>query len=214
MSFRAPARFDAYLWAVVVSVITLVLAAKPIADWMQDAASDSWPSVPGVVVRHDSNYYPRSSRSTSPWPRIKVTYEYVVDRTAHQSDRYSLHALLHYPSDSTPSRNSSDLSKLPAIGATLKVYYDPADPSFACLRPGYYLSENLSLLITAPLVLIFAFGSALSWRHAFTWRPEETKRERRRRLNLCLQCGAPLKGHLPSAPCPRCQAKPSDTSAE
>jgi len=122
-------------------------------------ASQQWPTAQGkvqaVTVTRD-----RTSTSSSPTYTYAytVTYRYEVNSNPYRGDRYSL------GNGSTASKRYPERSEATAaaaknyrIGQSVEVYYNPADPTSAVLKPG----ANISTFV--PLILgLFFIASGVS----------------------------------------------------
>ncbi len=104
-------------------VVTQKLKAKK--------AAESWSQVAGIVQKSElSIEHSRDSdgdRSTHYYPL--VTYSYIVDSLS-----YTNNAISFGKSSLSKKRSLSKLAEYPQ-GATVNVYYDPADPTQAVLEP-------------------------------------------------------------------------------
>ncbi len=118
---------------------------------LEGQRSQNWPATTGTVLATGTTEV-RQLRSALPAWRPRVTYAYAVDGTAFTSDRIDFGAM---PSLDREWLESSLREKFPP-GKTLPVYYDPARPQNAVLRPG---SDN-SLWIYIILGAAF-FGISL-----------------------------------------------------
>ena len=90
-----------------------------------------WPSVEGVVVSHAV----RASHGghDSPGQQEVVGYTYVVDGEPYSSDLVFWQQAMVYP-DSASARQAMKIDY--PIRSPVLVYYDPDDPSIACLDRG------------------------------------------------------------------------------
>jgi hypothetical protein len=91
-------------------------------------ASESWPTVSGVVTHSDV----RSSRGDSSTTyHAEVSYEFVVEGAKHHSDKVSFG---EYGTNSH-ARAARICDGYP-VGAPVDVFYSPEDPDVAVLEPG------------------------------------------------------------------------------
>jgi hypothetical protein len=98
--------------------------------WM-GFASLSWPACEGVILRADVE---RTLTTRGEEFNSRVTYRYEVGGRQFEGDRIS------YPRTSDSYSTAAPLlervrAQYP-VGKPCTVYYNPADPSGACLRPG------------------------------------------------------------------------------
>ncbi|HKB16718.1 MAG TPA: DUF3592 domain-containing protein [Planctomycetota bacterium] len=116
------------------AVAALVLAA---AALFAIRASSSWPATHGVVLRSELRELVRRS----PWRpgeiqraveyEAIVEYQYEIDGVRHASN-----GILASGPSVLPKRDASDLVSRFGAGSPVTVYYDPDDPTRACLIPG------------------------------------------------------------------------------
>lgn len=107
----------------------------------QLAASRAWPTAQGVVLNSETK-----KRITSPGNKIRdshvfhalIQYRYEVAGTHYTSEVVELGGRLR----ATPVQIQQQVSRYPS-GTAVTVYYDPSDPSRACLLregPGGWMS--------------------------------------------------------------------------
>ena len=112
-------------------------------------ASQQWPTVQGTV---QAVTITRDRIDTSASPAYTytytVTYSYEVDGSSHRGDRYSLGdgstASKRYPERSDAIAAAAQNHR---IGQTVTVYYNPADPSSAILKPGVNIGTVVPLIL-------------------------------------------------------------------
>lgn len=118
-------------------------------------ASESWPSVQGVVVESfedvqtstHSSGSGRSSTMTSYVPIVKYTY--AVDDENYTND------LITFASKNTANRDYANqvLSKYPKE-AEVNIYYNPQKPESSVLEPGAHSSSVIWLILG--IVMLFS----------------------------------------------------------
>ena len=116
----------------IVIVIGAMLAISSALDLLSAVQTARWPTAPGSIsasaIRNDTVGYTISKYGNrrNILPRLHVTYAYVVAGVRYTSSQYSV--LL--PSTSDATRRT--LRKYP-VGDTVRVHYDPENPSSAVL---------------------------------------------------------------------------------
>ncbi|NPD22518.1 DUF3592 domain-containing protein [Corallococcus exiguus] len=125
------------------------------------AQSASWPTVQGTITWSEVETA-RSNKSTT--YRLKLAYTYSVDGQSHEGGKRRLYAW-----------STGDLEPVEAlvtrypVGATIPVYYRPAQPSEAVLQPGPGSAELFMLMFLLPFNLLTIWTWIVASRN---WRPE------------------------------------------
>jgi len=109
-------------------------------------ASKKWPVAAGVVVF--SGTEAKSSLGDGPATYAKVRYEYEVEGRKYSSERISIGQY----GTGGGGHAKAEAAKYP-VGAIVKVFYDPADPSQAVLEPGGALFLAIFLLFFGVIML-------------------------------------------------------------
>lgn len=125
------------LWIVLSLSLGVGLTVGMIKGLVRERQALSWPSTTGKVVQWHFD------KEDSDWT---IIYEYQVESQLYRSSRIGIMGV---------SVNGSERDLWPE-GRELRVYYDPAEPSFAMLRRG----ESSSVFLLVPLILLF-FGIAV-----------------------------------------------------
>jgi hypothetical protein len=111
-----------------------------------------WPQVDGRItvarLELDSDLGARGMTAFSP----DVRFEYAVDNR-----RYEGNTVLY--GGFTRAWSDRLLAKLRS-GETVRVSYDPSDPSHAVLQPGVHVAQ---IIYTAVGLAIFAYGAQMLW---------------------------------------------------
>ena len=112
-----------------------------------------WPSVQGVVVSHAV----RESRGgkAPPGKQEVVGYTYVVDGESFSSDLVFWQQAMVYPDYA--SAKTAMKTDFP-IRSSVPVYYDPDNPSIACLDRG---EEGYTMLISHVMIVVFMVMSGV-----------------------------------------------------
>lgn len=108
-------------------IIGLVMAGWGGLGWLEARSSTSWPSVAGTItsVRQHS-----SGGSGGQRHRVRVEYQYAVDGAVYTSSRLRIPDISFLRGDRVTSPSAYH------EGNTVRVYYNPGDPSAAVLEPG------------------------------------------------------------------------------
>jgi len=135
--------------------ISLAIGIFCILAWLggrqEAAASNGWPSVPGVVTAMEISES-RSNDGTRT-THAKVTYTYSVNGKSYQGDRVKVESMT----------DPSEAERYPK-GTPVKVFYDPAHPEAAVLEQGgagllFWGIVGFSCLIYSAWVLFQRFSS-------------------------------------------------------
>ncbi|NNB85025.1 DUF3592 domain-containing protein [Corallococcus exiguus] len=161
MSSRAT---SSVLWLLVLLPLTagmLTVDFFVVSTAVLQAQSTSWPTVQGTITRSEVETV-RSNKSTT--YRLKLAYTYSVDGQSHEGGKRRLYAW-----------STGDLEPVEAlvtrypVGATIPVYYRPAQPSEAVLQPGPGSAELFMLMFLLPFNLLAIWPWIMASRN---WRPE------------------------------------------
>lgn len=154
------------LWAAIgMLLLGLAMLAFGVSFVADGSASNDWPVATGTVdtVRVTWDTIDRDSVNPDRQYYYQVYYSYEVDGQTYSGNRYSL------GDGSTASQrwNSEEEAQAAAAAAyipsqEIAVYYDPANPESAVLRPGASFSTYIPLIFAAFLVL---GGLALGWQY-------------------------------------------------
>jgi hypothetical protein len=91
-------------------------------------ASESWPSVQGIVV--SSSVQSTNDRDDDPYYSASVTYEYSVDGVTYSCGRVS------YDTTRGRLKDAQEKVKRYPKGKQVEVHYNPGNPDVAVLEPG------------------------------------------------------------------------------
>lgn len=161
-------RREALLFAIsalIVGVVTIAFMGSQFAEQRQ---TSDWLSTTGTVIAHDEVAGGRRGGT-----HIRVTYEYVLNGGRFTAHNLRPHQTLAFPLGSLPRVDHNNLEELPAIGAPVTVFYDPADPRNACTTTGLDLSQ---LSLASLLVLICAGGAVWNARTWWLWNSPTSRR--------------------------------------
>ncbi len=95
------------------------------------SASQTWPSVPGVVTVAELGKQIGNDENDSTSYRADISYDYVVDDASYINGAIQFGQV----SSSDPSVARAILKRY-AVGQAVEVYYNPANPAQAVLEPG------------------------------------------------------------------------------
>lgn len=122
---------NASMWAAglaLFSLLLLCLIGVSLLDVWRAYRSASWPTTYGLIVESTSAYGCRRQGSGHR-PRVRYTYE--IDGAKYQSRQFQIGAASCYS-----SRAAKAIQDQFPVAATVKVAYDPQDPSEAVLIVG------------------------------------------------------------------------------
>ncbi len=129
-------------------LIGLVILAIGVPEAVTGIQSLGWPSVQGTITR---SILTISLDSRSSY--VNISYSYSVNGVDLTGNSISTAGVGYTFSESS---TNALLNQYPQ-GATVKVYYDPGDPSMAVLQPGIYWFTYFVLIVGA----IFTLAGAL-----------------------------------------------------
>lgn len=141
------------MWVAVGSIGMVSIVRETLAI----QGSENWPSVQGEVI--ESRVETRSSRKGRTYAP-QVTYTYAVEGTHYSGTRQQA----RNPIMNSPAEAQGYLQAYP-VSAKLKVFYQPANPQNAVLKPGLVTSDYLIMLLPGLFVLLGLLVWVLSfWR--------------------------------------------------
>lgn len=148
-------RFGMLFWACVLLVVSIVSGWTMGAEFFDALKSSQWPSVVGTITQTGIR---KASEGQSDSDLIPdVTYAYSVNGRAYSGDRIATTTEQVAPED------KAELETRYAVGLQVTVFYDPANPASAYLRPGLTLARVFLTLIP-PVLLLAAAGLWLNSR--------------------------------------------------
>ena len=126
-------------------------------------ASQTWPSVPGVVTVAELGKQISNNGNDSTSYRADISYDYVVDDTSYINSAIQFGQV----SSSDPSVARAVLKRY-EVGKRVDVYYNPANPAQAVLEPGmrgstWFLPIFGAIFLLAGLLFTYLVWK---WRHA------------------------------------------------
>ena len=138
--------------------------------WMeswQGWRSQSWPTVQGEMVRVGTRdalvSSSNSSKSLSPsrqaW-QARVDYRYKVGGRIYTMGRIHAYTEISHRSESAALAEASRWKP----GDTVTVHYNPADPEFAVLVPGFLVYDLWGKAVLGLVFLAGGIGLLMSWR--------------------------------------------------
>jgi hypothetical protein len=154
-----PSAFKSVFTFVVFAVFSVLATFAEISGLQDQAASASWPNVPGVIT-HSAVDRPTGSRHS----RAVIIYRYKVNGREYEHHR--IHAGLWRMSD-TLFRTSQSLVDEYPVGTNLPVYYNPAVPDRGVLRVGITgrdWAESLGLLAIVYGLTLFSLWDIVGTR--------------------------------------------------
>lgn len=148
--------FYYFFWRVV-SVLILVAVINAMRQMSRAGASRNWTITTGEVVDSSIRREP-----DGPYYIPVVKYRYVVEGQEYESSRIRF----TWSGDSTTPWTASEVvSQYPVSKTkTIKVYYNPRNPSVSVLVPGVVLKDCIGAVIGLPVVIWLFF-------HAFVDKP-------------------------------------------
>ena len=135
---------------IILLIIGAVLLIKFVRDIMMGQKSRSWPVASGTVIQSTMETYHDTDEdgSTSTTHGVKVHYKYAVGGQEYESWRRTFSEVR----TSSMRRTQEILARYPQ-GASVDVYYDPADPSSAVLETGVGSSSYIFMALAIVLIL-------------------------------------------------------------
>ncbi len=141
-----------WLWNNAWLVLTVLVTAWTVIQFIRNLGSLSWPSVMGKVTRSEVVFQgvhtekERRGQSRYAW---LVSYTYTVDGRSFASDRKALDG------DESVGHLSAQKSKdAHPVGSDIRVYHDPKDPSRACIDRGVVNGRWLVPGVVAVLMIL------------------------------------------------------------
>lgn len=123
-------------WGWLVLALSFATAAAAVlafngGDVWHGFRSERWPHAVGEVLEADLTHYqgPKTGHTHSAW----VRYRYTVDGRTFEAER------VEFPPLRRPGPEEDLLARVQAaypVGSMIDVFYDPVDPTRACLIPG------------------------------------------------------------------------------
>ena len=128
--------------------------------WLRHRAA-VWSTTTGVVEQYEATCdVPRGRYPSPEWCEITLAYRYTVSGRPYRGSRYALSGNAVY----AQPRSFERFESLHASGDTVKVYYDPADPSRAVLSRYADQAYGIAFLgILAILVFAILFVLPYQW---------------------------------------------------
>ena len=143
--WRPPKKFALVLFA---ALVVIAIAALP--PYLRAKRSERWPTAEGVISANWLKVI-YNARNRTDFCHAEIEYRYHVGTKEYSStkvsfgrDRYRSQPEAQHMLDRYPMRSA------------VKVYYDPADPSFGILQPGR--NDEMELLYKMELWFIGIFG--------------------------------------------------------
>jgi|TARA_Y100000310_G_scaffold345155_1_gene462232 hypothetical protein len=139
-----------------IGAIGFMLAMVAMGGWLIIAGvtesgkaldSPNWPSTQGVVDR-TSTHTGRDLFTYSP----RVDYTYVVSGLEYKGNSVSLYKWELFFSETSAQQRADEYP----VGSTVDVFYDPIDPAWAVLEPGYSWLAIMGMPVVG--LLVAAFG--------------------------------------------------------
>jgi len=140
---RKTGYFIAFLF---LTVFGIVLAGFGIVLFQQTASAEKWPTTDGIIFHSTVDSY-REHDSTMHKPLVQ--YKYTVNGVNYSSNRVRFGVI----STSDGGYANEVVNRYP-VGKTVKVYYNPDNPSEALLEPGITWIEYLPILFGLIFILI------------------------------------------------------------
>ncbi|MFN8423341.1 MAG: DUF3592 domain-containing protein [Anaerolineae bacterium] len=154
--YRTPASDRMAPWAWLVFAFAFLAAALAVvgfygADVWHGYRSASWPSAEGRILEVDLTHYegPKSGHTHAAW----VRYQYTVGVRTYEGEQ------VQFPPLKERGPEAAVLARTQAafpVGSKHDVFYDPGDPSVACLIPG------ISPLLLWGMVAVLAVDGAIA----------------------------------------------------
>ena len=166
---RRRSTLASFLFLLLLLAIGIGVTLHGIRGLKTSLEAQSWPTTTARVIDTDVSYQRGTSSSTGAYyPRVR--YQYVVNGRTYTGDRIWTTNM-----GSTRGWARSIIDEFPP-GSEVTVYYDPADPANALLKPGNSTPAILMLLLGILLTVIPAGGAWLILRY----RPETPTEHRSR----------------------------------
>ena len=128
-----------------------VIAIAALPPYLRARKSERWPTTDGVISKNWVEVaYSSKYRRYSYFPRIE--YRYHVGSKEYRSSRFSFGRDSYF----SQLRDAQSVLDAHPMRSEVKVYYDPADPSFGILQPGR--NDEMELLYKMDLWFIGIFG--------------------------------------------------------
>lgn len=136
-----------------------VLVAISLSDLLTGWRSQRWVPVEAKVVESRLTEV-RQIRSTNMAYRPAVVYRYEVAGRGHEAQQVAFGAM------ATPDRAAveSDLATRFAVGASLQVWVNPADPTEAVIEPGVQFMAGVRVTLGLVLLAIGLWQLVALWR--------------------------------------------------
>lgn len=133
------------LWIVLWSLGTLSADVAQVYNLARQRAASSFPSVDGTIVE-SKIVEDRDADGTTYTALLRYTYQVAGrDYTADRDRYYTV---------SVGQRAAQRIVEAHPVGSKVTVYYNPADPSDALLRPGIAAGDSFMLLFMLPFNII------------------------------------------------------------
>lgn len=144
-----------WLWHHAWLVITVLVSAWAIIQFLRNMGTLAWPSVMGKVTRSEVVFRglytekERRGRSRYAW---NVSYTYAVNGHSYASDRKAMDS--DEDVGHMAAQNSADAHP---VGSEIRVFHHPKDPSIACIERGLVNGRWLVPGVVALLLIIGLF---------------------------------------------------------
>ncbi len=123
-----------------ISTVIVFQIFQPVDNLVEGYQSQGWSSVTGIVT--NSSIYSIKGRSGYTF-EPQVFYKYSVLKNVYTGKTISFR-YLHL--DQSYNTAETKVAKY-ATGSQVKVFYNPNSPNISCLESGFYLWENLLVLL-------------------------------------------------------------------
>lgn len=118
-------------------------AIQGVGQLLEAAHSERWPQSTGSILASSV----ASGGSARKWYEARISYRYEVASQVYSGNTIS------YAGGTTSQAVAQDLVRAFPVGASVPVFYDPANPSRAYLRPGASWETSLPVAVALAAML-------------------------------------------------------------
>lgn len=142
-------------WIALMGAGLLVVHVRTVRD---AAASATWPTADGVMLKSEVVRRVQRHRSTTVLYRADLLYRYVVGGRTYESNRI---AIGHSTDYGDPAMAQGEVGQYP-VGRRVRVYYHPQDPERSALVAGLRVAGAGRWLALWGAVLLVGLGLMLA----------------------------------------------------